>query len=149
VRYCVQLFSIQWILIILFSHTVYGVDWKFYGTTSGDDDAYYDRGSIERLSEGSVRVWELHILSDETRDMLVLRAHAKGLDIRTFDDAAYGMYLTEINCIKKEYRNHFLFLYNRYFHLLSGTSIQDTPRIIRDHSSDGALYRAVCPGKGG
>jgi len=132
------------VFIIIFLNGTFSSDWKFYGITRGDDDAYYDRDSIEYLDEGSLRVWELHILSDETKGRIIHKAYMKGIDIIIYDDAAYGMFLTEIHCKKKEYITLYAFLYDKHLYLLNRTEIKEKPHYILEGTSEDALYRAVC-----
>jgi len=147
-KYIHMVMGVACIMSIIMVPCVYGAQWKFYGITQGDDDAYYDQDSIQHLSGGVIRVWEFHILSDETRERLIHTAHTKGIDIRTFDDAVYGVYLTEIHCVKKEYGILYAFLYDKHLSLLGRTASKEKHRSIREETREHELYRAVCLGKG-
>jgi hypothetical protein len=115
-------------------------NWEFF-LSDAECDFYYDPSTVSISPEMIVRVSWKEVF--KTREVL----RSRGFTGSEYEKVAYQINVTEINCLRKEWRRKFLML-------CSGEG-DDTPCAIRKEKSDkwlpvmeeqpiGALYRKVC-----
>jgi hypothetical protein len=96
-------------LVIFFSSTGWGADWKFYTSHMGDP-CYYDSQSIRQVSEDIVRVWTKTTAGEET---LKRDAEIKMRFNKRYRPITDTLALYEFNCNTKEVRLLTLTMYDK------------------------------------
>lgn len=133
----VKLVVILIVLTIFNYPEVWGVDWKFYGSSSGYT-GYYDTQSITRPSKNIVRVstrW------DWTEKAVIDGVEKLG---KKYENLSYSIILREINCVEKKSHRLSATQYDRKGSVISSESSPSKWFSINPDSMDESLYKEFC-----
>lgn len=90
------------VLIIFFgcSDADKGNRWIFIGMDDSDS-IYYDKGSLNHLSDGVGQVWIMSKLSEESVTERINERKILNLPIKGYDRSSYDLSLVELDCKKR------------------------------------------------
>lgn len=130
------------ICLIVIQGKVYGNswDWELF-LRDVDCDFYYDPDTVARSSENIVRVWWKEVF--KTKEVL----KSRGFTRSEYEEAAFQINVTEINCKKKECRRKFFMICSGEGESILCTihrrQIEEWVPMREEHAT-GALYLKLC-----
>jgi Surface-adhesin protein E len=132
-----QLIFILFGLLIFWSGESWGgAPWKYYGTNE-DGSYYYDTESLARSSKQIVRVWVQSAYTDQGISHWVRGGGEE------FQNLAYTLVLTELNCADRAVRSLQIVFYSKDAEVLNPINAKEWELFAPDSMSE-ALYEAVC-----
>jgi hypothetical protein len=139
-------------MLAVFCAPAEGADWVLYIDTGDGSKEYYDKTSITRPSQDSMKVSTKLILSQKQKQRVIEASEKDGIPAKDMEKLSYLQSLYLINCIRKQFQVLSIAQYDIDGNLLRSDDRpediqyeweQIPPNAVVDH-----LRNAICPGNG-
>jgi hypothetical protein len=132
------------VIFLLFANRAWAEDWILYNT-SKEGKMYYDKSSIEEISQNIIRVWTKTILNEKGKTEAF--SFLKNMDMKPCnrDTISYELTLEQYDCVNDKYKNISTTIYDKKSNVLLGQkAIVGKWSDIHPKSIVGKLKNIVC-----